>query len=143
MLSYSHVSCILIQLNGIVALFWKMEKLGGDFKSRHDYIFSASPDLDTVAAFHLNNQEAKYELKVHNSYQLLLFCPTLGKLDHVLSPSSSIAQKISFCITLMRQLEDLGWGAGAKTMHTVALSLSTQQLSAAHQSGVAALTFIL
>ena len=30
-----------------------------------------------MATFHLNNQEAKHELKVYNNDKLLLFCPTL------------------------------------------------------------------
>ena len=29
-----------------------------------------------MAAFHLNNREAKHELKVFNNGRLLLFCPT-------------------------------------------------------------------
>ena len=41
-----------------------------------------------MAAFHLNNREAKHELKVYNNNRLLLFCPTpiyLGvKLDRLL-----------------------------------------------------------
>ena len=54
-----------------------------------------------TAAFHLNNREAKRELKVYNNDRLLPFCPTptyLGvKLPtptyHVSSPFSGIAQK--------------------------------------------------
>ena len=51
-----------------------------------------------TVAFHLNNREAKYELKVNNNDRLLLFCPTptwgkAGQIAHVSSPSSDIAQK--------------------------------------------------
>ena len=51
-----------------------------------------------TAAFHLNNQEAKHELKVYNNGRLLPFCPTptwdkSGQIAHVLSPLSGIAQK--------------------------------------------------
>ena len=54
-----------------------------------------------TAAFHLNNREAKRELKVYNNGRLLPFCPTptyLGvklerSLAHVSSPFSGIAQK--------------------------------------------------
>ena len=55
-----------------------------------------------TAAFHLNNREAKRELKVYNNDGLLPFCPIptyLGvKLDRSLisSPFSSIAQKLLF-----------------------------------------------
>ena len=36
----------------IVALFWKLEGLGGDFKPRHVYTFSISPDLEVEARSH-------------------------------------------------------------------------------------------
>ena len=88
-------------------------------------------DTKTVtAAFHLNNREAKRELKVYNNNRLLPFCPTLflfwgktGKIAYVPSPSSHIAQKLSLRVTLLRRLIRSGWGAGAKTLRTAALSL--------------------
>ena len=51
-----------------------------------------------TAAFHLNNREAKRELKVYNNGRLLPFCPTptwgkTGQIVHVSSPFSGIAQK--------------------------------------------------
>ena len=53
-----------------------------------------------TAAFHLNDQETKYELKVYNNQRLLSFCPTptylgikTGQIAHILSPSSGIVQK--------------------------------------------------
>ena len=53
-----------------------------------------------TAAFHLNNQEAKHELKVYNNGRLLplLSNPYLpwgkiGQIAHVSSPFSGIAQK--------------------------------------------------
>ena len=36
----------------IVALFWKLEGLGGDFKPRHVYTFIASPDLEVETQSH-------------------------------------------------------------------------------------------
>ena len=36
----------------IAALFWKLEGLGGDFKPRHVYTFSISPDLKVEAQSH-------------------------------------------------------------------------------------------
>ena len=82
-----------------------------------------------TAAFHLNNREAKRELKVYNNDRLLPFCPTptyLGvKLDRsltFLSPSSGIAQKISSRVTLLRRLVASEWGAGSKTLCIATLS---------------------
>ena len=76
-----------------------------------------------TAAFHLNNQEAKRELKVYNNSRLLLFCPTptyLGvKLDRLLTFSHhlvALCKKLSSCVTLLRRLLGSGWGAGAKTL---------------------------
>ena len=60
-----------------------------------------------MAAFHLNNQEAKHELKVYNNNKLLLFCPTptyLGvKLDRLLTFCLvAFRKKLSSHITLLR-----------------------------------------
>ena len=83
-----------------------------------------------TAAFHLNNQEAKRELKVYNNSRLLPFCTTptyLGvKLDRSLMFGHHLValyKKLSLHITLLRQLVGLGWGAGAKTLCIATLSL--------------------
>ena len=83
-----------------------------------------------TAAFHLNNREAKRELKVYNNGRLLSFYPTptyLGvKLDRLLMfcyHLVALCKKLSLCVTLLRQLVGLGWGAGAKTLHIATLSL--------------------
>ena len=85
-----------------------------------------------TAAFHLNNREAKRELKVYNNVRLLLFCPTptyLGiKLDRSLTfrhhcQHSGIAKKLSSRVTLLRRLVGSGWGASAKTLRIATLSL--------------------
>ena len=83
-----------------------------------------------TAAFHLNNREAKRELKVYNNSRLLPFCPTptyLGvKLDRSLTFHHhlvALCKKLSSCITLLRRLVGSGWGAGAKTLHIATLSL--------------------
>ena len=62
-----------------------------------------------TAAFHLNNQKAKHELKVYNNSRLLLFCPTptyLGvKLDRSLMFRHhlvALCKKLFSCITLLR-----------------------------------------
>ena len=83
-----------------------------------------------TAAFHLNNQEAKRELKVYNNSRLLPFCPTptyLGvKLDRSLTFCHYLVvlhKKLSSSVTLLRQLMGWGWGAGAKTLCIATLSL--------------------
>ena len=83
-----------------------------------------------TAAFHLNNREAKRELKVYNNDRLLPFCPTptyLGvKLDRSLTFCHhlvALRKKLSSRVTLLRQLVGSGWGAGAKTLRIATLSL--------------------
>ena len=81
-------------------------------------------------AFHLNNQDAKRELKVYNNGRLLPFCPTttyLGiKLDRLLTfrhQLVALRKKLSSRVTLLRRLVGSGWGAGAKTLRIANLSL--------------------
>ena len=83
-----------------------------------------------TAAFHLNNREAKRELKVYNNGKLLPFCPTptyLGvKLDRSLTFRHhlvALRRKLSSRVTLLRRLVGSGWGAGAKTLRIATLSL--------------------
>ena len=84
-----------------------------------------------TAAFHLNNREAKRELKVYNNGRLLPFCPIptyLGvKLDRSLTFRHhlvTLRKKLSSRVTLLRRLVGCwGWGAGAKTLRIVTLSL--------------------
>ena len=83
-----------------------------------------------TAAFHLNNREAKRELKVYNNGRFLRFCPTptyLGvKLDRSLTFRHhlvALRKKLSSRVTLLRRLVGSRWGAGAKTLCIVTLSL--------------------
>ena len=83
-----------------------------------------------TAAFHLNSQKAKRELKVYNNDRLLPFCPTptyLGvKLDRSLTFRHhlvALRKKLSSRVTLLRRLVGSGWGAGAKTLRIATLSL--------------------
>ena len=76
-----------------------------------------------TAAFHLNNREAKRELKVYNNDRLLPVCPTptyLGvKLDRSLTFRHhlvALRKKLLSRITLLRRLVGSGWDAGAKTL---------------------------
>ena len=80
-----------------------------------------------TAAFHLNNREAKRELKVKNNVKILPFCPVptyLGvKLDKVLTYRhylEALHKKLSTRVWLLRRLAGSGWGAGAKTLRTAA-----------------------
>ena len=81
-----------------------------------------------TAAFHLNNREAKRELKVYKKDRLSLFYskPTcLGvKLNRSLTFRHhlvALRKKLSLCVTLLRRLVGSGWGADAKTVRTPAL----------------------
>ena len=83
-----------------------------------------------TTAFHLNNREAKRELKVYKIGRLLPFCPTftyLGvKLDRSLTFRHhlvALRKKLSSCVTLVRRLVGSGWRAGAKTLRIATLSL--------------------
>ena len=70
-----------------------------------------------TAAFHLNNREAKREIKVYNNGRLLPFCPIptyLGvKLDRSLTFCHHLVvlrKKLYSRVTLLRRLVGLGWG---------------------------------
>ena len=83
-----------------------------------------------TTAFHLNNREAKRELKIFNNGKLLPYCPTptyLGvKLDRLLTfrhHLEALRKKLSTRVTLLRRPAGTGWVAGAKTLRTAALSL--------------------
>ena len=78
-----------------------------------------------TAAFHLNNREAKCELKVYNNGKLLSFCPTPAylevKLDRLLTFRHhlvALRKKLSSRVTLLRRLVGSEWGAGAKIQRT-------------------------
>ena len=83
-----------------------------------------------TAVFHLNNREAKRELKVYNNNRLLPFCPSptyLGvKLDRSLTffhHLVALRKKLSSRVTLLRRLVGSRWVAGAKTLRIATLSL--------------------
>ena len=83
-----------------------------------------------TAAFHLHNREAKSELKDKNNGKILSFCSeqtNLGvKLDRELTYRhhlEALRKNLSKRVSLLRRLAGVGWGAGAKTLHTAALFL--------------------
>ena len=84
-----------------------------------------------TATFHLNNREAKRELKVYNNNRILPFCPTsvyLGvKLDRSLTfrhHLEALCKKPSSRVTLLRGLMGSGWGVVAKPLRIDTLSLA-------------------
>ena len=113
---------------------WKdlEETLSQDMSTLSAYLqtwrLKLSHTKTVTAAFHLNNREAKRELKVYNND--LLFCPTptyLGvKLDRSLTFRHHLVllrKKLSSRVTLLRRLVGSGLGAGAKTLRIATLSL--------------------
>ena len=83
-----------------------------------------------TAAFHRHNRETERELKVKNNGKILPFCPVptyLGvKLDKAFTYChhlEALRKKLSTHVSLLRRLAGSGWGAGAKTLRTAALSL--------------------
>ena len=114
--------------------FTKERTLSQDMSTLSAYLqtwrLKLSHTKTMTAAFHLNNQEAKGELKVYNNSRLLPFCPTpnyLGvKLDRLLTFRHhlvALRKKLSLHVTLLRRLVGSGWGAGAKTLCIATLSL--------------------
>ena len=108
--------------------------LSQDMSTLSDYLqtwrLKLSHTKTVTAAFHLNNREAKLELKVCNNSRLLPFCPTptyLGvKLDRSLTFRHhlvALCKKLSSHVTLLRRLVGSGWGTGAKTLRIATLSL--------------------
>ena len=86
--------------------------------------------ISNTTAFYLNNREAKRKLNVYNNGKRLPFCPVptyLGvKLDRSLTfrhHLEALCKKLTTRVALMRRLAGSGWGAGAKTLRTAALSL--------------------
>ena len=80
-----------------------------------------------MAAFHLNNREAKREQKVYNNKRILPFrlTPTYFgvKLDRSLTfrhQLMALCKKLSSRVTLLRRLLGSGWDASAKTLRTAA-----------------------
>ena len=111
----------------VVTLSQDMSTLSAYFQT---WRLKLSHTKTVTAAFHLNNREAKRELKVYNNGRILPFCPTptyLGvKLDRSLTFRHhlvALRKKLSSLVTLLKRLVGSGWGAGTKTLCTATLSL--------------------
>ena len=81
-------------------------------------------------AFHLNNSEAKSELNAYNNGNLLPPCPVPMYLEVKRDRSltfhhhlEALRKKLFTRVALLRRLAGSGWGAGAKTLGILALSL--------------------
>ena len=82
------------------------------------------------AVFHLNNKEAKRELKVNLYNKTLPFCSetkyigvTLDRLLTFRWHLESLRKKLASRFALLRQLAVSGWGAGATTLRIATLAL--------------------
>jgi len=99
-----------------------------DMATLGEYLQTWKMKLSTTktvsAVFHLNNKEAKHELKVSFNNKTLPFCSEpkyLGvNLDRSLTYRrhlESLHKKLTSRVALLRRLAGSGWGAGATTSH--------------------------
>ena len=82
------------------------------------------------AVFHLNNKEAKRELKVNFNNETLPFCSEPKYLGVMLDRSltyrrhfESLRKKLTSRVAFLKRLVDSGWGAGATMLRTATLTL--------------------
>jgi len=82
------------------------------------------------AVFHLNNKEAKREVKVNFNNETLPFCSEPKYLGVTLDRSLtyrrhlvSLRKKLTSRVALVRRLAGSGWGAGATMLRTATLGL--------------------
>jgi len=82
------------------------------------------------AVFHLNNKEAKRELKVNFSNETLPFCSEPKYFGVTLDRSltyrrhlESFRKRLTSRIALLRRFAGSSWGAGATTLRTTTLAL--------------------
>ena len=117
------------------------EKLSKDMATLGEHLQTWKLKLSTMkmvsAVFHLNNKEAKRELKVNFNNETLPFCSepkylgvTLDRLLTYRRHLESLHKKLTSCVTLLRQLAGSGWGAGATTLQTATLALVLVHLTA-------------
>jgi len=90
--------------------------------------FSATKTMSAI--FHLNNEEAKPELKVNHNNETLPFCSEPKYLEVTLDRSltycrhlESLLKKLTSSVALLTRLAGSGWGVGATTLRTATLTL--------------------
>jgi len=108
--------------------------LSKDMATLREYLQTWKLKLSTTktasAVFHLNNKEAKRELKVNFNNETLPFCSEPKYLGETLDRSltyrrhlDSYRKKLTSCVALLKRLAGSGWGAGATTLRTATLAL--------------------
>jgi len=96
----------------------------------HIWKLKLSTTKTVSAVFHLNNKEAKRELKVNFSNETLPFCSESKYLGVTLDRSltyrrhlESLRKKLTSRVAVLRRLAGFGWGAGVTTLRTATLAL--------------------
>jgi len=108
--------------------------LSKDMATLGEYLQTWKLKLSTtktaLAVFHLNNKEAKRELKVNFNNETLPFCSepkylgvTLDRLLTYRRHLESLHKKLTSCVALLRRLAGSGWGAGATKLRAATLAL--------------------
>ena len=108
--------------------------LSKDMETVGEYLQTWKLNLSTTktvsAVFHLNNKEAKCELKVDFNNETLPFCSEPKYLGVTLDRSltyrrhlQSLHKKVTSRVALVRRLAGSGWGARATTLRTATLAL--------------------
>jgi len=99
-----------------------------------EYLQTWKPKLSTTktvsAVFHLNNKEAKRELKVNFNNETLPFRSEPKYLGVTLDRSltyrrhlESLCKKLTLRVALLRRLAGSGWGGGVTTLRTATLAM--------------------
>jgi len=83
-----------------------------------------------LAVFHLNNNDAKRELKINHNNETIPFCSELAYLEGMLDRTVtscrhlvSFRKKLTSRFAFLRRLVGYVWGAGATTLRTGTLAL--------------------
>jgi len=108
--------------------------LSKDMATQGEYLQTWKLKLSTMktvsAVLHLNDKEAKRELKVNFNNEILPFCSEPKYLRVTLDRSLTyrrhlelLRKKLTSRVALLRRLAGSGWGAGATTMRTATLVL--------------------
>ena len=115
------------------ACWWRLASSGRGTKRRHgnscEYLQTCKLKLITTktrsAVFHLNNREAKPELKVNHNNETLPLCPEPKNLGVTLDRSltyrrhlESLRKKLTSPVTLLRRLADTGRGAATAILRS-------------------------
>jgi len=113
-----------------------------DMRTVCEYLQTWKVKLSTTktvrAAFHLNNKEAKRELKVNYNNEILTFYPETKHLGVTLDMSLTGRRRLEFLrknltsrVALLRRLAGSSWGAGKTTLRT-ATTLALVHSTAEH-----------